>query len=209
MDSNHRPADYESAALTRLSYGPEDPLSLSAAKPDRPGRGTIQVMAEAATTRAAQYADQFVAAQDEFIRLIESLTHEQWHLAGKNFPERINDEDEGRSVGVIAHHVAINGDWIMGRIRTMLDGRPLATIDIHAVNAEQAAEHAGVSEGEVLQILRETKPRVAEAVRSIPDDQLDIPRQTPVGPMSAAQRIERVLIGHMKIHQGSIEAAIA
>jgi hypothetical protein len=27
--------------------------------------------------------------------------------------------------------------------------------------------------------------------------------------MSAAQRIERVLIGHMKQHQGSIEAAIS
>jgi len=26
--------------------------------------------------------------------------------------------------------------------------------------------------------------------------------------MSAAQRVERVLIGHMKQHQGSIEAAI-
>jgi hypothetical protein len=166
-------------------------------------------MAEAATTRAAHLADQFVAAQDDFISLIESLSHEQWHLVGKNFPERINEEDEGRSVGVIAHHVAVNGDWIMGRIRTMLDGRPLAPINIHAINAEHAAQHADVSKGEVLQILRETKPRVAEAVRSIPDDQLDIPRQTPVGPMSAAQRIERVLIGHMKGHQGSIEATIA
>lgn len=166
-------------------------------------------MAEAATTRAADLADKFVAAQDDFIRLVESLSHDQWHLVGKNFPERINDEDEGRSVGVIAHHAAINGDWIMGRIRTMLDGRPLAAIDIRAINAEHAAKHADASKAEVLQILRETKPRVAEAVRSIPDDQLDIPRQTPVGPMSAAQRIERVLIGHMKGHQGSIEATIA
>jgi hypothetical protein len=45
-------------------------------------------------------------------------------------------------------------------------------------------------------------------VRSIPDDQLDIERSTPAGPMSAAARVERVLIGHLKQHQGSIEGAI-
>jgi hypothetical protein len=45
-------------------------------------------------------------------------------------------------------------------------------------------------------------------VRAIPDNQLDIQRETPVGPMSAAQRVEKVLIGHMKQHQGSIEAAV-
>ena len=28
------------------------------------------------------------------------------------------------------------------------------------------------------------------------------------GPMAVAQRLERVLIGHIAVHQGSIEAAI-
>ncbi len=73
-------------------------------------------------TRSAQLAEQFEAAHDDFIHLIESLNDEQWHRAGKNFPKRIDDEDEGRPVGVIAHHVATNGDWIMQRIQTMLAG---------------------------------------------------------------------------------------
>ncbi|HXI96943.1 MAG TPA: hypothetical protein VNG04_12505, partial [Candidatus Acidoferrum sp.] len=59
-----------------------------------------------------------------------------------------------------------------------------------------------------LRLLRASKGRIANAVRAIPDDQLDIQRETPAGPMSAAQRVERVLIGHMKQRQGSIEAAI-
>lgn len=158
--------------------------------------------------RSDQYAQQFEAAQDEFIRLVESLTDEQWHRAGKNFPQRINDEDEGRPVGVIAHHVATNGDYITERIQTMLAGGPLAPINQRAVNAEHARSHAGVTKDEVLRLLRASKSRIANAVRSIPDDQLDIERTTPVGPMSAAQRVERVLIGHLKMHQGSIEAAI-
>ncbi len=159
--------------------------------------------------RSDQYAQQFEAAQDDFIRLIESLNDQQWHLTGQNFPHRINDEDEGRPVGVIAHHVATNGDYITERIQTMLAGGPLAPINIRELNAEHARSHAGVTKDEVLRLLRASKGRIASAVRGIPDDQLDIERSTPAGPMSAAQRIERVLIGHMKQHQGSIEAAIA
>jgi hypothetical protein len=158
--------------------------------------------------RSDQYAQQFEAAQDEFIRLVESLNDEQWHLNGKNFPQRINDEDEGRPVAVIAHPVATNGDYITERIQTMLAGGPLAPINQREVNAEHARSHAGVTKDEVLRLLRASKGRIANAVRSIPDDQLDIERNTPVGPMSAAQRVERVLIGHLKQHQGSIEAAI-
>ena len=158
--------------------------------------------------RSDRYAQEFEAAQDEFIRLIESLNDEQWHLVGQNFPQRINDEDEGRPVGVIAHHVATNGDYITERIQTMLAGGPLAPINQRAVNAEHARSHSGVTKDEVLRLLRASKGRIANAVRAIPDDQLDIERSTPAGPMSAAARVERVLIGHLKQHQGSIEAAI-
>ena len=160
-------------------------------------------------TRSAQLAEPFEAAHDGFIRVIESLNDEQWHRAGKNFPKRIDDEDEGRPLGVIAHHVASNGDWIMQRIQTMLAGGPLAPVNMRVINSEHAREHADVTKNEVLRLLRASKTRIADAVRAIPDGQLDIQRETPAGPMSAAQRVERVLIGHMQQHQGSIEAAIA
>jgi hypothetical protein len=159
-------------------------------------------------TRSAQLADQYEAAHDEFVRLVELLSDDQWHQAGKNFPQRIDNEDENRLVGVIAHHVATNGDWIMQRIQTMLAGGPLAPVNMREINAEQARTNANVSKGDVLRLLQASKQRIANAVRSIPDNQLDIQRETPAGPMSAAQRVERVLIGHMKQHQGSIEAAI-
>jgi hypothetical protein len=159
-------------------------------------------------TRSAQLAEQFEAAHDEFIGLIESLDDEQWHRPGKNFPRRLDDEDEGRPLGVIAHHVATNGDWIMQRIQTMLAGGPLSPVNMRVINSEHAREHADVTKDEVLRLLRASKSRIAEAVRAIPDNQLDIQRDTPAGPMSAAQRVEKVLIGHMQQHQGSIEAAL-
>jgi DinB family protein len=158
--------------------------------------------------RSAQLAEQYEAAHDEFVHLVESLDDSQWHLIGKNFPVRIDNEDEGRPLGVIAHHVATNGDWITERIQTMLAGGPLAPVNQREVNAEHARSNAGVTKDEVLRLMRASRARIANAVRAIPDDQLDIQRSTPAGPMSAAERVEKVLIGHMKQHQGSIEAAI-
>jgi hypothetical protein len=160
------------------------------------------------TARSAQYATDFEAAQQDFIKLVEALDEEQWGRVGKNFPQRINEEDEKRPVGVIAHHVAVSGPYIMERIQLMAEGKPLPPPrDFREVNAEHAAEHASVGKDEVVRMLRETQPRLAEAVRAIPDDQLDQTRETPAGPMSVATRLERVLIGHIKMHQGSIEAA--
>jgi hypothetical protein len=167
-------------------------------------------MPKVIAARSAEFAKQFEAAQGEFIHLLESLTDDQWGWTGKNYPQRINEEDEGRTVGVIAHHVAESGNFIIDRIQRMARGETLPPPgDFRVSNAEHAAEHAAVTREEVLSALRESKPRIAAAVRAIPDDQLDVSRETPAGPMSVAFRLERVLIGHIKMHQGSIEAAIA
>src|SRR5215467_162641 len=100
-------------------------------------------MAEKQVSRSARYAADFEAAQEELIRLLESLTDEQWRMVGRNYPQRLNDEDEDRRVGVIAHHVAVTQPWIMGRIEGMLAGRTLPPPDLD--NARHAAEQAGVS----------------------------------------------------------------
>ncbi len=146
------------------------------------------------TTRSARLADQFETAQESFIRLVESLTVEHWRMTGKNTPElRINNQDESRFVGVIAHHVAVNQDWIMSRIKAIIDDQPTPP----------------ATRAEVLALLRESKPRLGKEIRAIADHQLDKERQLPSGTMTVQQRIERVLIGHMKSHQASIEATIS
>ena len=167
-------------------------------------------MSESTNTRSAEFADRFEAAQDAFIRLIESLDNEQWKRVGSNYPQRVNDEDEGRTVGVIAHHAATSGPFILERIQLMAAGKSLPpAADFRELNARHAVENAGVTRDEVLRVLRQTKGPISAAVRAIPDDQLEQQRETPVGPMSVAQRLERVLIGHLKMHQGSIEGALA
>ena len=161
-------------------------------------------------SRSKDLADQFESAQQSFIRLIESLTVDQWRMRGANSHGlRLNDEDESRAVGVIAHHVAETQDWIMKRIKAILEDEPTPPVDFKAINAEHANEHAHATRAEVLELLRESGPRIATDIRAIPDEQLDKEREFPSGTMTVRQRIERVLIGHMASHQASIEATIS
>lgn len=158
---------------------------------------------------AEQLAARFETAQEEFERLLESLTDAQWHTVGANHPTRINEEDEGREVGVIAHHVAVSGPFIMARVQAVLEGHPLPPANIQDLNAKHAAEHAGVTRDQVVEELRRNRAQIAAQVRAISDEGLDLTVDTPAGPMSVRQRLERVLIGHLGMHRGSIEAAIA
>lgn len=166
-------------------------------------------MGTTANPRSAAYADQFDAAQAGFIELIESLDDDRWQRVGTNYPQRMNDEDEGRTVAVIAHHVAASEETIIDRIQVMLRGENPPPFDARTSNARHAKEHSGVSRDEVLKKLRHNKTAVVEKLRAIPDHKLDITVETPVGPLSVSQRIERVLIGHIAMHRGSIEGAIS
>jgi hypothetical protein len=168
------------------------------------------MMAPASASRSGSLADQFETALANFSGVLESLSSEQWRMRGRNTPGmRINDEDEARPLGVIAHHVAVNLKVIMGRIQGAMNQQATAPLDFKQVNARHANEYADTTKAEVLSLLRDSGHQIAIDLRSIPDEKLDIAQELPSGKMTVEQRIERVLIGHIQSHQGSIEATIA
>jgi hypothetical protein len=167
-------------------------------------------MSETSTSRSETLADQFETSLANFVRVIESLNNDQWRMRGRNTPGmRINDEDEARPLGVIAHHVAVNLNVIMGRIETAMREQQAPPLDFKQVNARHANEYADTTKAQVLTILQDSGEQIANHLRSIPDEKLDIAQELPSGKMTVQQRIERVLIGHIQGHQGSIEATIA
>jgi hypothetical protein len=167
-------------------------------------------MSKAPTSRSESLADQFEAALENFTLVVEALTSDQWRMRGRNTPGmRINDEDEARPLGVIAHHVAVNLNVIMGRVQSAIRDQPTPPIDFKQTNARHANEYADTTRAEVLTLLRASGDQIAKDLRSITDEKLDIAKELPSGRMTAQQRIERVLIGHIQSHQGSIEATIA
>ena len=92
---------------------------------------------------------------------------------------------------------------------TIANPNPGANTDHHADTHRHANEYADTTKEEVLSLLRESGSQIAKDLRAIPDEKLDMARELPSGRMTVEQRIERVLIGHIQGHQGSIEATIA
>lgn len=170
----------------------------------------LEAMAEASSSRSGSLADQFESALQNFTQVVGSLTNDQWRMRGRNTPGmRINDEDEARPLGVIAHHVAVNLKVIMGRIETAMREQQAPPLDFKQMNARHANEYADTTKAQVLSLLQDSGQQIAKNLRSIPDEKLDVAQELPSGKMTVQQRIERVLIGHIQGHQASIETTIA
>ncbi len=70
-------------------------------------------------------------------------------------------------------------------------------------------QYANCTKQETLALLRKNAATAAGTVRGLSDEQLD--RSAPVlggPPMTAQQMVERVLIGHVQEHHGSIRATV-
>jgi hypothetical protein len=156
--------------------------------------------------RAADLAAKLDSANAAVIAALESCSTEQ---LGKTC------EGEGWPVTVAAHHIAVSHTGIAGLVQLIANGQPLPAITmemIDAGNAQHAQEFANVSREETLAMLRKEGQAAVEMVRGLTDEQLD--RTAPMAfaggaEWSAAEVIERVLIGHPEMHGASINAAVA
>jgi uncharacterized damage-inducible protein DinB len=149
--------------------------------------------------RARTLAKQFEQANHELIATVERLSDAQW---------KTKTAGEGWSVGVVAHHVAGGHQGISGFVKKIAHGEPFSVdMDaLHKSNAEHAIQFAHVTKAETLALLRQNGAAAAATVRGLDDAQLD--RVGGSMGMTAAQAIERILIGHVRDHHSSIREAI-
>ena len=152
--------------------------------------------------RARHLAQQFEQANHELIATVERLSDAQWQT---------KTPGDGRSVGVVAHHVAEGHKGIAGLAGAIAHGQPVPPLTmemIHQGNATHASQHAHCTKAETLALLRQNGAAAAAIVRGLGDADLDRTATLPLGTMSASQAIERILIGHVHDHHGSIRKAI-
>ena len=153
--------------------------------------------------RSQGLANRFEQVNREMIEAVERCSDAQW---------KTKTSGETWTVGVVAHHVAQGHEAIADLVQKIATGQPLPpmTMDmIHEMNAEHAKQHATCTKGETVALLRTNAATAATAVRGLSDEQLD--RSAPLlggPPMTAQQMIERILIGHVEEHYGSIRAAV-
>jgi uncharacterized damage-inducible protein DinB len=152
--------------------------------------------------RARNLAQQLEQANHGLITTIEALSDAQWQA---------KTPGDGRSVGVVAHHVASSHKTVAGLAGAIAHGQsvPAITMDmIHQGNAAHAAQHANCTKAETLALLRQNGAAAVAAVRGFGDAELDRTTTLPLGTMSVAQVVERILIGHVHDHHGTIKKAL-
>lgn len=155
---------------------------------------------------AQELADRFLATHREFLAFVKDATPEQWRARGINHPEiRRGDEDEGRPVGTIVHHVG-NGyrntrlrcqAWIRGEDPPLPSGEMVR---------RHAAENADPDHAETLRFLDEQAEEMAAFIRGLSAGDLAARGTFATGPLTVEEFVGGTLPYHIRWHQGSIQA---
>ncbi len=119
-----------------------------------------------------------------------------------------------RPVGVIVHHVASMYPIELDAARAIAGGNAITDVTwevIAQINAKHALEHAGVTKGDALELLRRNSREAAAAVRGFTDDELDqaAPFSLSFGaPVTAQFVIEDHALRHSWHHLARIRKAL-
>jgi quercetin dioxygenase-like cupin family protein len=158
---------------------------------------------EAPSARAHALAWRLQAASDSLAATLAVCTAKQW---------RTVCADTGWTVGVQAHHVAVNEAAILAVAQGVVAGHPhppLPPGKLDEINARHAADFADVTPAETIPLLRDQIARATAAYRTLSDEQLALPVTLAADyTVTIAELIERLAIGEVERHGAFIRAAI-
>ena len=119
-------------------------------------------------TRANALADRLERGVSALSTFADQLTTAEWKTP---VPK------DGRSVGVVIHHVASVFPTEIHLAQVLADGKPVTGVtvaDIHAMNAAHAKDHVDVTKEDALRLLLQNGAAAAAAIRAMGDEQLDL-----------------------------------
>lgn len=155
--------------------------------------------------RAEALAQRVAQGHQELAAFVEGCSEEDWQTYSP---------DEGRSVGVLVHHVANVLPVEIDLVKVLASGQAITGVTMEMVdqmNAEHADEVAHCSKEETLELLKRNSELAVAAIRELGDEELD--RAAPVSlhsdaPLTAQYFIEAHPLGHSFHHLASVRAAI-
>ena len=157
------------------------------------------------STRSEQLAQRIEQGAAGLAAFAEGLTHAQW-----NTPV----QPDGRTVGVIIHHVASVYPVEIHLASVLASGKPVEGVTWAAIaemNAKHAQEHATCNKEETIVLLRTNSAAAAKAVRAFTDEQLDSAAPLSLNanaPLTAQFMIEDHALRHSWHHLEKIKAAL-
>src|SRR5689334_4312559 len=155
--------------------------------------------------RAEDLAQRIEQGAQSLATFAESLSDQEWR---KQIPV------DGRTVGVIVHHVANVYGIEIDLAKKIAEGEGVRGVTwgvVAELNAKHAGEKASVGKQEAIELLRRNSKAAADAVRTFTDQDLD--RAAPVSlnsdaPLTAQFIIEDHALRHSFHHLAKIKAAL-
>jgi hypothetical protein len=156
--------------------------------------------------RAELLADRIEKGAAGLVAFAEGLSETEWRTP--------MSRTDGRSIGVIVHHVASIYPVEIDVARAIASGKAVTDVTWEAVaelNANHARENAEATKADALELLRRNSREAAAAVRAFTDDELD--RAAPFSlsfgaPMTAQFVIEDHALRHSWHHLARIRKAL-
>lgn len=155
--------------------------------------------------RASALAERLERGATALADLAGGLTDAQWKTPVPG---------DGRSVGVIVHHVASVYPLEVQLAQTVAAGKPIAGVtygDVATMNAGHAKDHAAVKQAEAVALLRTNSTAAAAAVRAFTDAQLDAAATVSLNfdaPLTSQFVLEDHAVRHSYHHMGRIKGAL-
>ena len=168
------------------------------------GTSTID-RTQAASTRGEALARRLEQGVDAMIACASALTDAQWQTP---VPK------DGRTVGVVVHHVATMFPIEIELAQQLARGQAIAGVswdDVHAINAKHAQEHAAVTRQEAIELLRRNSAPAAAAIRALTDEELATAAANSLyadAPLTCQHMIEDHAVRHSYHHLAKIQAAV-
>ena len=111
-------------------------------------------------------ADRILAGADKLAEFAKELTQEQWDTPVLG---------DGRSIGVVVHHVAYLYPVEVELSTVLASGNPITEVTkkgVDEMNATHAQDFANVTKEEALELLNKNSRMAADAIRGFTDEQL-------------------------------------
>jgi hypothetical protein len=161
--------------------------------------------ARVVSARANALADRLEEGARALTAFATGLTDAEW---------RTRTPKDGRTVGVIVHHVASVYPVEIQLAQAVAQGRPVTGVtmdDINAMNALHATENSGVTKAEALDLLARNSAAAAAAIRGLSDAELT--EATPVSlysdaPLTCQFVLEDHAVRHSFHHLARLRRAV-
>lgn len=162
-------------------------------------------MAPSTTTRANALAERLEQGARALEAAAGALTETEWHA-------RI--PGDGRTIGVVVHHVATMYPLEIQLAQALAAGKPIIGVtwdDVNQLNGKHAQENTAVTKAEAIELLRRNSVAAAAVIRALSDEELDRAATVSLNadaPLTCQFFLEDHAVRHSYHHLARIRAAL-